>query len=153
MNTEDPSRWSLSQIAQLDPEALHQLTQRAAGTLTRCRVLLGRCLVAIDQTDANEHYGCHNSIHYAHTVLGLEDQEARDCGRVAERLEDLPILRRAAELGEIGWCALREVRATPDDEAYWLEAAQTCTMRQLERLLRRRGKEGSTQEADRVELR
>jgi len=157
MNSEDPSRWSLSDIASLDPEALHVLTQRAAGSLTRCRVLLGRCLMAIDGIDANLHYGCHSSIHYANTVLGMEDQEARDCRRVAERLEDLPILRRAADRGEVGWCALREVvrRATPDDEAYWLEAAQTMTMRRLERLLRQReeGSEGPTQEADRVELR
>ncbi len=60
-----------------------------------------------------------------------------ECKRVAFSLEDLPVLRAAAEKGRIGWGALCEVtlKATPETEARWLELAESYTLRILSRLV------------------
>ena len=103
-----------------------------------------------------ERYGCSGTVHYAGLAMGLAAQEARELRRVAERLENLPLLTDACENGSVDWCALREItrQAQPETEAYWLEMARTCTMRRLERLLRKAAAgDGSSREAEWVELR
>jgi hypothetical protein len=141
MLQDDPIKWTCLQLEQLPTEELHLLARRASGVLVQSRLLIGRCLVAIDRTKLFEEFGCSGTVHYAGLYLGLESKEAQELRRVASQLEGLPLLTEAAENGTIEWCALREVtrKATPDTEAYWLDAARTCTMRRLERLLRQAG--------------
>ena len=96
---EQPSEATLYTITELEAlgaKPLVKLTRHTADKLAVNRLLLGRCLVAIDSTSAYERIGCNGSIHYA-TLLGVERREALDARRVASRLEDLPLLRAAAD--------------------------------------------------------
>ena len=151
----NPIKWTSQRLERLPDWKLDRLARRAAGVLAQSRLLVGRCLLAIDRSQMYERYGCSCMVHYACLSMGLSAQEARELRRVAERLENLPLLTEACENGSVEWCALREItrQAQPETEAYWLEMARTCTMRRLERLLRQAGGGGSSREAELVELR
>lgn len=134
-----PAEWTRVELEALPADRLDEIARRAAVSLTTARLLLGRCLLAIDNRDAQYLYGCNSAIHYAKLVLRIPEDEARKVRLVASRLEQLPILTEAAQNGRIGWsslcCVLRA--ATPENEAEWLHKAQTLRMRVLERLVRR----------------
>ena len=96
----NPAQWTLSTLESLNTEDLFQLTLRVISTLGVSRVLLGRCLLTIDAADAAGEVGCSGSIHYA-GLHGVDHREAREARRVARCLEELPVLRKAAEVGAI----------------------------------------------------
>lgn len=146
--------WTSEQLESLPRTELDQLAQCCAGRLVQCRLLLGRCLLAMERNEVYVWYGCNSPVHYAIVRLSMDIQEARDVLRVARRLENLPLLTAAAQEGTIDWCPLREVtrQATQENEAYWLEQARTCTMRRLEWLLRQQSEDGPTRSAERVDL-
>ncbi|CAN0367702.1 unnamed protein product, partial [Phaeothamnion confervicola] len=88
----------------------------------------------MQRTQAFRRYGCSSVIHYAVNWLGGNPDEAYAVRSVAEKLEGLPLLTEAAEQGTIGWCHLKAVlrRATPENEAGWLEEARVSSMKRLE---------------------
>ena len=133
----NPAQWTLSTLESLNPEDLFQLTRRVIKTLGVCRLLLGRCLLTIDSTAAACEVGCSGAIHFA-GLHGIDHREAREARRVARALEELPLLRKAAEACAINWSNLREVvsKATPETEARWLELAQNLTYAKLDRIVR-----------------
>lgn len=121
----NPLQYTRQDLVELQAQDLHKLVQRAAGQLVCYRLLIGRCLLALQLTGHYRDYGCSSPIHYAIRVLGLSKKEATTCRRVAFRLEDLPLLTAAAEAGQLGWAKLREIvsKASPETEALWLELA------------------------------
>ena len=135
---QDLKHWSLVRLEGLAPPALDELTRRAVGQLTQGRLLLGRCLLAIDQTEAFAPVGCSSSTHYA-VMLGLDIRTSRESRRVARCLEELPLLRQAAEEGTLGWSVLREIthKATPGTEERWLDLARRYNYQIIERLVKR----------------
>ncbi|MGE0495225.1 MAG: hypothetical protein AB7S38_38825 [Vulcanimicrobiota bacterium] len=92
----------------LEPEALHHMARRASTGLVIHRIILGRCLLALQVTGRYQDFGCSGPIHYAIRLLGVTKKEANACRRVARQLEALPQLTAAAERGDIGWAKLRE---------------------------------------------
>lgn len=134
---QDLKHWSLARLEGLAPAPLDALTRRVVGQLTQCRVLLGRCLLAIDATDAFAPVGCSSSTHYA-VMLGLDVRTSRESRRVARCLEELPLLREAAEEGSLGWSVLREIthKATPETEERWLDLAWRYNYSIIERLVK-----------------
>ena len=62
-------RFAGAELEALSAKPLGKLTRRTADSLAVNRLLLGRCLVAIDSTSAYEYLGCSGSIHYA-SLLG-----------------------------------------------------------------------------------
>lgn len=154
-----PNTFTIDQLSALGSFSLNQIARNAAGSITSCRLILGRCLVAMVRTEAYLQFGCSSAIHYACSVLGLADWKAREFMRCATCLEDLPRLRVAAENGEIDWAKLREVMrvADPDDEYLWLEICQHHTYREIEHLVRRAraglSPDADLQVAQRTELR
>src|SRR6187549_1832996 len=56
---------------------------------------------------------------------------------LARRLEGLPVVRRTLAGGQLSWSAGELVArvAVPASEAYWLEMAATCTVRELRQLV------------------
>jgi len=133
----EPLTWSIQTLSQLDPDALHELAVRANGSCTAQNLHLGRCLAAIDESELHQNFGCSGAIHYAINCLGMQARRARELRRIANRLEPLPVLNRAAENGEIDFSKLREIirRATPDTETHWLELCQKMTYAKIERLV------------------
>ncbi len=125
-------------LQSLPADELEVVTRQAVGNLTCAKLLLGRCLLAIERNKLAQRLGCSSYLHYA-VVLGVAERTARAARLVARRLEDLPLLTEAAENGSVAWTNLRAVltRATPESESFWLEVAQTRSTRVVERLVRK----------------
>lgn len=121
----------------LDTEQVHELARWAVGSLTSFRLILGRCLLALHRSKGYKTYGCSTAVHYGASVLGVSTRVARECKRVADRLQPLPALTLAAERGEIAWGKLREIVrvAVPETEDYWLELAAEYDSQCLQRLV------------------
>lgn len=138
MNTIDPTTLSVAQLQALGTHAVHQLSLRAAGTLVRYRLMLGRCLLALQRSHDYGQFGCSSAIHYASAILGLRPETARQLRCIALKLEGLPQLTHHAQAGTLSWAKLREVVrvASVDTEAFWIEACQNHSYREIERLVR-----------------
>ena len=146
----NPIYWRLDQLLTQEAEVIHQLARASAGTLTSYRLVLGRCLLALEQTRHYREFGCSSPIHYATLVLGLSEGEALAVRRVARRLLALPRLTQAAENGTIAWSKLREitVKASADTEEYWLELAKRFNSKQIQILVSRTPKGSLPGEVD-----
>ncbi len=59
----DPTHLNAQQLGALGAEAVDHLARRACGTLTSYRLLLGRCLLAMDRHRYHFDHGCCTSIH------------------------------------------------------------------------------------------
>jgi hypothetical protein len=69
----------------------------------------------------------HSSINqYAIQELGFSKSRTDDFVRLARRLENLPVIRKALEAGGLGYTKAREIVsvATPDTQDTWLKAAK-----------------------------
>lgn len=134
----DPVFWTRRGIVSLGVEVIHELALRSSATTHAYKLVTGRCLLAIDETKLHETHGYSSSIHYAVCVLGLGEKEAQGLRRVAFCLESLPVLTRAAELGQVPWGKLSEIvrKASPETEAVWLAIAAKKSCREIEKLVR-----------------
>ncbi len=125
--------WSIDNLVTYGEHVIHELAVRAAGTLTSYNLVLGRCLLAIDQTKLYQQFGCSGAIHYAMNILGLGKKEAQTMRRVAGELERLPKMKMEAELGAIPWSKFRAIvhKVTPETEDAWLELARKLSAHDL----------------------
>lgn len=132
----DSKNCNLESLRQMSSRELAFFTQRVAGGLGVSRLMLGRCLVILDEGDRARNLGCSSSLHVA-ILLGVDKREAREARRIARLVEDLPLLRAAAEKGTISWTSLREIlrKATPDTEARWLELATEMSPTRIAKLV------------------
>ncbi len=134
----DPVGWSTEMLVSLGDHVVHELAQNATAIDVSYRVLLGRCLLAVEQTKLYQRFGCSGAVHYGTAILGLGTKHARNLRRVARELENLPRLSRAAEKGEISWGKLREIvgKASPETEDIWLALAKNRSDHDIQRLVR-----------------
>ena len=134
----NPIHWSAENLISHGPDTIHELALKAAGTMNSYHVVLGRCLLAVHRTKLYEKFGCSGAVHYGTQVLGLPPQKARALRWVADKLESLPRLSRAGELGEVCWSKLREVvrKASIETEEFWLEICRQKNYRDVEKLVR-----------------
>jgi len=74
---------------------------------------------------------------YLECELGYAPRTAQDRIRVAEALEDLPLLSEALANDDLRYSAIRELTrvASPDKEAEWIDAACGKCLRQIEELV------------------
>ncbi len=100
MTNLDPTTLSPRQLEELGPHDIHQLSLRAVNTLTRYRLLLGRCLLAIDRSQSYLQFGCSSAIHYATALLGMRADSARQLRRLA--LQQSPNPARSAPRVDVG---------------------------------------------------
>ena len=138
MHSWDPVRWPTRTIVAQTSEVVQELARKSAGTTTAYRLVLGRCLLAIDENRFYQSLGFSSSIHYAIQALGLSKREAYETRRVAFDLESLPQLREAAESGQISWSKLREVtrKASPETEEVWRKLCAHKNYHEIEALCR-----------------
>ncbi len=135
----NPAHWRLSILLKLGHENVHELARKAVGTLTSYKLIVGRCLLAMHESKGYKKHGCSSAIHYACSRLGLNSPVARECRRVVQRLQGLPELTLAAELGTVEWGKLREIvrRAVPTTERYWIALAKKHSYKEIEQLVSR----------------
>ena len=100
----NPTHMRMDVLRSLDVVTIHSLAQSSTGTMTAYKLVLGRCLLAMDESKGYLEYGCSNTVSYATNRLGIPGREARTCRRVAQRLLALPLLTLEAEQGQIDWC-------------------------------------------------
>jgi HNH endonuclease len=133
----NPVFWRLDTLLSIGIDELDQLARTAVGTVTSYRLVVGRCLLALDHNRGYKEYGCSSAMHYATAILGMSRRGAGVCRRVARRLKDLPELTLAAEQGTIEWAKLREIvrKASPETELFWLKLAETHCYKKIQRLV------------------
>jgi hypothetical protein len=97
----------------------------------------GRWLLCALRSAAHVHLGFGSFVEYIERLFGYKPRSTQEKLRVAEALEELPLLGRALDTGSLGWSAVRELTrvAVADTEREWLELAQGKTVRQLEELV------------------
>ena len=135
----DPVHWNRDFLVKQGEEVIHQLALSANAVLITYRLVLGRCLLAAEESGMLASFGCSSMIHYATHFVGLSKKMAYDVVRVARALEDLPLLTQAAEEAAISWSKLREVvtKATPETELYWLKLCGRFSAQKIQKLVSR----------------
>jgi hypothetical protein len=99
---------------------------------------VGRELLELKRGDKLKEFGCNNIGQYAECKHGIPEREARAMARLAEALETLPALARAAEDGTLSFYELRLLTryATPESDQHCVRLASEFTVGQLSRVLR-----------------
>jgi len=127
------------EVENLPDEELLTSALSASVALVQERLFLGRCLLEIQRRDLWSQWGYSCLNQFLAVGLQMDPREGREARRVAQALEDLPMLAEAAETGRVRWANLREVVrvATPETEEFWTHAALTRRYRPLCRMVRR----------------
>lgn len=128
-----------SDVQHLGNEELRDRALSASITLVKGRLVLGDCLLEMFDRELYWTWGYSSMNQFVQLFLRIDVTEAKAARFVAKRLRVLPLLREAAEAGELRWTHLHEVCrvATPDTEDEWLAAARKPGIRRLRSLVRR----------------
>ena len=108
---------------------------RAATDLEEARwLLIGR------RAKVHELHGFVTFIEYMERVLDYTPRVAYERLRIAEALEELPLVRAALTAGEVSYSAVREVTrvAKAETEEAWVAATRNRTARQVQAMVRGR---------------
>lgn len=126
-------------VQHLSNEELRDRALSASITLVKGRLVLGDCLLEMFDRELYWTWGYSSMNQFVQLFLRIDVTEAKAARFVAKRLRVLPLLREAAEAGELRWTHLHEVCrvATPDTEDEWLAAARKPGIRRLRSLVRR----------------
>jgi hypothetical protein len=124
-------------------EVAHDLDVRLrglSGQEAHCRVLLGRLAGPFLRDRAHRALGFARLNDYTRERLGCSAREVQSLGRVAERLQTLPLIAAAFARGELCWTRLRDLVevAKPADEEGWLALIRGPGARIAEVAARRR---------------
>jgi len=115
----------------------HQALSRLAKERAAADAEEGRWLLAALRSATHVHLGFGSFSEYIERSFGYKPRSTQEKLRVAEALEQLPVLSEALEQGELHWSAVRELTrvAVPENEQEWLAVAHGKSVRQLEELL------------------
>ncbi|HEY2386934.1 MAG TPA: hypothetical protein VGK30_08235 [Candidatus Binatia bacterium] len=100
-----------------------------------CRRLLGTFAAVFLRRKAQHRLAFTRVGDYARERLGLSARELQSTAHVATKLDGLPAIARAFDMGELSWTHTRALVqvATPETEAAWVACARALTVRALER--------------------
>ncbi|HKO92261.1 MAG TPA: HNH endonuclease [Polyangiaceae bacterium] len=117
------------------------LAHRALSRLAKERAAAdaeeGRWLLAALRSATHLHLGFGSFSEYVERSFGYKPRSTQEKLRVAEALEEVPVLAGALAEGTLHWSAVRELTrvVAPETEREWLDVAQGKTIRQLEELI------------------
>jgi hypothetical protein len=140
-----------SSTANCDWVEAHAALTRLARERAAADAEEGRWLLCAFRAAVHVHLGHGSFAEYVERVFGYKARTTQEKLRVAEALEHLPELARALDVGEVGWCAARELTrvAVTETEDAWLAAARGKTIRQLEELVASKSRGETPDEPDR----
>jgi hypothetical protein len=97
----------------------------------------GRWLLAALRSATHVHLGFGSFSEYVERSFGYKARSTQEKLRVAEALEQLPVLAQSLEQGTLHWSAARELTrvAVPENEQEWLAVAHGKCVRQLEEMV------------------
>src|SRR6187399_778574 len=115
----------------------HRALSRLAKERAAADAEEGRWLLAALRSATHVHLGFGIFSEYVERCFGYKPRSTQEKLRVAEALEELPVLAGALAEGSLHWSAARELTrvAAPETEQEWLEVAQGKSVRQLEELV------------------
>jgi hypothetical protein len=119
----------------------HEALSRLAKERARADAEEGRWLLAALRSATHVHLGFGNFAEYIERTLGYKPRSTQEKLRVAEALEQLPLIAGALEQGSLHWSCARELTrvAIPETEEEWLDASRGKTVHQLEALVTGKG--------------
>ncbi|MBL8621153.1 MAG: hypothetical protein JNK64_07605 [Myxococcales bacterium] len=117
-----------------DWRALDQTLRQLARRRAALDVEEARYLRQARAEGLHRRFGYGSFFEYAERVLGYAPAVTRERMRVADALATLPKLHAAMAAGDLAYSAVRELTrvATTENEAEWLDAAATRTVREIE---------------------
>jgi hypothetical protein len=115
----------------------HEALSRLARERAAAEAEEGRWLLAALRSATHVHLGFGSFGEYVERLFGYKPRSTQEKLRVAEALEQLPVLCAALEAGTMHWSAVRELTrvAVPETEREWLDVARGKTVHQLEALV------------------
>jgi hypothetical protein len=131
-------------------EALEREITTLAGHLNAGNYRFLRLLAEFDRRGGHVGWGIASCAHWLAWKCGIGLVAARDRVRVAKALEHLPLLSDAMRRGILSYCKIRALTriATPENEDYLLQIAETGTVSHVEKLVRLYRKTERVQELD-----
>jgi hypothetical protein len=120
-----------------DWQRAHEELRRLARARAGLDFEEGQWLLAAWRGGVHGRLGYGSFREYIERLFGYGSRLVQDKLRVAEALEQVPVLARALQDGQACWSVLRELTrvATPETEAEWLAAAAGRTVREVEQLV------------------
>ena len=118
-----PGVWTTQELKEQPISTLWDLAIEASGSITSQQYLIGRLLVAIEETKAYLAWGLSSARHFGIRNLGLADTTVNNYMRIARQLDELPQLRQATMAGKISYSQVRIIArlATVETEELWLK--------------------------------
>jgi hypothetical protein len=133
-------------LERLEAEITELAGQLAAG---ECRWL--ELVAEYDRRAGHETWGCRTVAHWLSWHCGLDMRSAREKVRVAQALEELPLVAEEFRAGRLSYSKVRAITrvATPANEEQLVMYAQHTTAAQVERIVRTdRGYRSPEEETD-----
>jgi hypothetical protein len=109
----------------LSPDVVHSRVREAHKVRRGAERVLAFYLLEINERRLYQTLGYESIYHYAKEVADLTTRQTRELLRVAEALENLPLLAKAYSSAFLPWSTVREISrvATPKTEKAWIEEA------------------------------
>ncbi|MBC7375486.1 MAG: DUF222 domain-containing protein, partial [Frankiales bacterium] len=109
-----------------------------AGRIAAGEARLLALIAEFDRREAWAGPGLLSCAHWLSWRIGLAPGPARERVRVARRLDELPAVRAAFEVGRMTWSQVRAITrvAEPDDGVDWVDLANHTSGAQIERIVR-----------------
>jgi hypothetical protein len=112
----------------------HEALSRLAKQRARADAEEGRWLLAALRSSAHVHLGFGGFAEYVERLLGYKPRSTQEKLRVAEALENLPLIADALEEGVLHWSGARELTrvAVGETEQEWLDFSRGKSVHELE---------------------
>jgi hypothetical protein len=124
-------------VGGLPVKEVHRRALRARRVLGRAQGALLFWILEIDERKLYRELGCSSTYHYASRHLDLEPHSVAEAIRTGKALAGLPLLAEAYKTGELSPSKAREITrvASIETQEFWLQAARSCTTRDIEKMV------------------
>ena len=150
---------NVDQMCKLSHEERDAAAREVEAATTRLKLVAGRLHMANFLEESHKDFGCSSNIHYATAILRQDPAEARKMRRIANLIDELPLITEAVENGRLSWATLKIIApvVSYDTEEHWLALAGRFSAKELTALARQEklGEDGqpSPNESGTTELR
>jgi hypothetical protein len=119
-------------------ELLHRRLKRIVKARGALDAQEAAALREAQSTKMWRHFGCSSLVDYMEREMGYTARAALERLRVANAIEDLPVLAEAMDQGSLSFSGARELTriVTPETQQAWLDAAEDKSSRQIEEMVR-----------------
>jgi hypothetical protein len=119
-------------------EQLHRRLKRIVKARGALDAQEAAALREAQSTKMWRHFGCSSLIDYMEREMGYSPRAALERLRVANAIEELPVIADAMDQGSLSFSGARELTriVTPQTQEAWLDAAADKSSRQIEEMVR-----------------